>query len=757
MNTTQRLIRTAATLCLACALALPSASLAATWSTDKRAAGTYDWNDTANWKNGTLPTSATDALLNGTSASDRIAGNQTITGDGMAKTLDLHNNEITRSRTFTGDITASNLMLRVGTMNVEGTLNLTGSGQSYSIVGAAFTSSEFPNGILDIKSGGTVRADGVHALCVGRRADSGNTTAGGRIILRDGGTLVLNPSGATAGYAGILLGRSTDNGTQTAVYPASYVQEGGHATVGRFIAGFERGAYGAMSIQGGVLDLPYISTSTRFRVGHGGYGIFEQFGGDVFVNTNSNPSAITAPYRYDTTRNYGFEVGAGRSAANGLNGAYFYAQGGSFTVKGDFNVQGAGFNLTGVNPAHATIAGSAVVTGRTVRVGANTGDGKASLNLVGGGTLVTEALNSIPNRPGLSEINANGGKIHFTSSSVQEQGNFIDAVNIYEGGLEIQCDSGVWLGNAGTNVLLRTPGGYGVAISSVSTVGASPCPPWITVSGGSGSNAVAVALVDYTRNNSGDTVASGLMTNAVVVCPGEGFAAGDAVTASVYRPWGATQTSTDRVTLSLVENRPGALVKTGAATLNLFAQPEFAGTYEVRRGWMIQTTTAGVAAPNVAAVVVGGDNANFQCGSGNATAVEANWDPINPAATLTLGTDYGPGTLVLPRSSPTEAKPFRQTFASLAVNGTGNAITHNNNNGSTNGAVVAFGTISCAESSQLTIPDSKTGVVKVYCTGMPAGTALKNIVFAGDSAHTAMVGDDGQLVPMPLAFVMVVR
>ena len=40
---------------------------------------------------------------------------------------------------------------------------------------------------------------------------------------------------------------------------------------------------------------------------------------------------------------------------------------------------------------------------------------------------------------------------------------------------------------------------------------------------------------------------------------------------------------------------------------------------------------------------------------------------------------------------------------------------------------------------------------------MPAGTALKNIVFDGDSVHTAMVGDDGQLVPMPLAFVMVVR
>lgn len=37
-------------------------------------------------------------------------------------------------------------------------------------------------------------ANGVHGICVGRRGSTDNTDAVGRVILREGGKLVLNPS-----------------------------------------------------------------------------------------------------------------------------------------------------------------------------------------------------------------------------------------------------------------------------------------------------------------------------------------------------------------------------------------------------------------------------------------------------------------------------------------------------------------------------------------------------------------------------------
>lgn len=733
---------------------IASSASAATWK--KSDPGTYDWADTANWTDGTPPTATADALLN--VEAYRPTGNQTIAGDGVARQLDLHNRNFNTSRTFTGNIAASNLYLRVGTMNVEGCLSLVGTDGTCSIVGATLNDNQSPSGVLDIKSGGVLRADGVHALCVGRRADGGDTKAGGRVILRDGGTLILNPSSSTGGWGGILLGRSQD-GDNAAIYPASYIQEGGSAMIGRFIAGFEKGAYGVMSVHGGVIDLPYISNDTRFRIGHGGYGIFEQFGGDIYVSTNISASSYSisgdSPYR---PRNYDFDVGSGRSANNGLKGAYFYARGGSFSTRAAFNIQGGSFNLTGVNPSHATIADEAVVTARIVRVGANTGDGKASLNIIGGGTLATAALNSVAGREGRSEVNANGGRIVFTPDAIQEQGLFLDAINIYEGGLEIRNDrtDRIFIGNAGTNVLLRTPGGCGVAIGSVADIGFCSCPPWIEISGGSGSNALAIALASHDQ----DSGASGTMTNAVLACQGEGYVAGDVVTATVYRPWGtssATRTYTDKVTLSLVENKPGALVKTGAYPVYLYAQPEFAGSYEVRQGWLVQSSSAGVASPNVRAVVVGGSSdAMFQAGSGSAAAVEANWNPINPAATLTLGALHGPGRLTIPEGA--DGKPFEQTFSSLSVSGTGNAIGIANGGASnTAGFKLTFGTIVCNSGSMLTIPNPKANPkYKVYCTGMPVGTRFKNIKLAGTD-YSAMIGDDGQLVKATLGMTLIFR
>jgi hypothetical protein len=349
-------------------------------------------------------------------------------------------------------------------------------------------------------------------------------------------------------------------------------------------------------------------------------------------------------------------------------------------------------------------------------------------------------------------VNADGGRICFEGTALQQQFLFIDAVNIYEGGLEIEVarNGGVYIGNAGTNVVLRTPTGYGVDISGITEINSSLTPPWIEISGGSGSNATAVAFVDYDTD---------VMTNAAMVCRGEGYAAGDTPVATVIRPYG-TKTFTDRIALSVSENRPGKLIKTGGYNLSIFAQPEFAGTYEVRQGYMIQSTAAGVASPKVAAVIVGGtDNATFQAGSGNATAVEANWNPVNPSATLTLGTTYGPGCLRVPAAASGQTKPFEQAFASLSVSGVGNEIGFADGNGRSGGAKVVFGTIACAEESELTIPHwDSTFKVYVDTTQTPVGRRFKNIKFDGARPEVfAEVAEDGQLVKAKTGLVLILR
>jgi hypothetical protein len=706
---------------------------AATWI--KTEAGTYDWNAPDNWLDGILPSATTDADLGSFSSGYRPTGNQTIAGNGSARTLDLNNKERTTVRTFTGDITASNLFVRIGKMCVDGTVELTGTDGTYSIIGGAGSVEANPGGVLDIRCGGVVRANGVHALCLGRRAQTDNTDTTGRVIVRDGGRLILNPSGSTGNLSGLMLGRL--DGARSGIYSASYVQEGGEAIVGRIITGYENNTFASMAILGGSLDMPFISYDTRFRIGHKGYSTFQLFGGDVYAITNMTHDMETVANRY-AIRNFTFEIGRGCSIENGLKGACFYGCGGTFTTKTDFSISGQGGEDDGdCAPAHATIDGSLSVAAHSMRIGANGSNVRASLNL-NGGQLKTDFVFANPGRKGRSEINANGGKVVFDDSALRNQFLFLDAINIYEGGLEIQVDrsGGVMIGNEGTNVFLRTPGGYGVDIAGITQVGSNLTPPWVEISGGSGSNATAVSFVDY---------GTAMMTNAVVVCRGEGYLPGETPVATIYRPYGTT-TLTDRIALSVSENRPGSFIKRGDYSLTLFAQPEFAGTYEVRQGGMIQSTAAGVASPKVRAVVVGGiDNATFQSASGNATATEANWNAINPAATLTLGTSYGPGKLAIPYGA--DGKPFEQTFASLSVSGTGNAIEKANGQPvNTAGVKLTFGTISCAEGSQLTIPNPKTDpTFKVYVTGMPTGTRFKNIVLAGTD-KSVMIADDGQLV-----------
>ncbi len=746
---------------MAACVFFPLVASGAVWI--KAETGTYSLTDPDNWNNGTLPTSTTTANIGYYTSALKTGfvepyGYQILTGDIEVKDLDVITaNPVTDStvRTFTGNITAKRCVIRTGTNEISGTLTLTATSypvegpssnyETYSIVGTSAQNGTTLSGVLDIISGGALLATNYHAFYVPRYPGSGGNSraASGRIRLRDGGRLML-ASNRTDANSGLLLGVTTTNGSSTAAWlVSSYVQDGGFAKIGRSVVGGEPCASSTMTICGGVLDLKYVSGNSQILVGQKGYGSFQQLGGEVYVHTNH----VLVTLRY--TQPYAFTVGYGLAASEGLSNACFYACGGMFVNGNAFIIQGPATNMTGVMAASATIDGTAVVTSKTVRVGANTGDGQAVLNL-NGGFLSTAYLRGYDGggRLGASEINANGGTVSFPADgiTIEDQFLYIDRINIYSGGLTVDCGRNINFGTASIPATLRTPSGLGLVALSRSALKGCIYTPQVMISGGSGSNATAVALVDYNRN---------VMTGIVVTCCGEGYKAGDELTVGITRASASSASSiiVDGTTKTFAANASGALVKTGTGTLSLYAQPEFEGTYEVREGTMIQTT-ATTGSEKVSAIVIGGENAVFQCGSANSTATVARSNPVNTNATLTLGTANGPGKLSIPAAANGQSAAFEQTFASLTVSGKGNTIEMASGNAAANGAKVTFGDISCPDGAEVTIPHWKSSF-KVYVTGRPARTVFKNVLFAGADLHAA-VGPDGQLIPAP-GFTLTIR
>lgn len=703
------------------------------------AAGTYSWGEPANW-DGVCPTTNDTAAFGGTS----LSGDQTVEmPDGsVAGCLDVNNgrNNNLHVRTFTGSLTTCSNVFRTGTTILNGRIDVTGSDQTYTRIG---TSSDFGlMAILDVAEGGIFSATNTHAVVLGYNNNGSGTKAAGRLILREGGELYLG-AGGNVSMNGLMLGRG-NGASGPAVRHSSYFQEGGYARIARFICGFEKNGHTGMTIAGGVLELPH-STETRFRVGHLGYGIFQQLGGEIYVNTNKTVTGIS-----ESTPSESFEVGGAATSAAGRLPSSVYLCGGSFTCGDVFVIQGqanAGSEAASP-PADLTVDGDADVTIPSIRMGVNRSSGAAVVNLNGGRLSTRYIKRASDGHLGPREVNGNGGTLCLANPDNPNTEHtyhfrYIDRVLLYPGGLTMQTDMSTKLGLEDEIRPLRTAKGYGVE-SVTLTTGLDNCyePPLVTISGGSGSNATAIALIDY-RNNR--------LTNVVVTCRGEGYAADDILTVSLLKDSDTPTAVTATVTLT--PNTPGTLVKTGVNRLVLYDQPDFDGIYECRQGQLLQTTAGEYGSSNVAAIVVGGTNAVFQCGSGNATAVEAKWNPVNTNATLTLGTEHGPGQLTLPCGR--DGKAFEQTFRSLTVNGTGNDIGIVADSATSAGVKLTLGTVTCAPGAQVTIPrwNSK---MKVYVTGRPVGTWLRGVVFTGTDRF-AMVGPDGQLIPATLGTILSIR
>ena len=423
------------------------------------AVGTYQWNDSANWTGAVLPTATDEAKFPNNIATE---GNQTInmpagTVAGYLNVANEASDKLGRTRTFTGLITTVSNDFRTGKTILKGRIDVTGSNQGYTRVG---TSQDYSMiGILEIADGGVFCATNNYAICVGRHNNGSGNIAAGRLSVRSGGQLFLG-GGGDVSMSGLMLGRangSVPQGSDFAVRRSSYFQEGGYALIRRFIAGFEKNAHVGMTIAGGVLELPW-SNNTRYRIGHLGYGIFQQLGGEIYVNTN-----ITVVSERYMARGDAFEIGGQNTRGAGRMPSSAYLCGGTFLCADAIAIQGGGLNGTiSTNAAprvDLTIDGDADVTARTVRVGANPGAGAAVLNLNGGrlSTLYVrrdsraEANYGNEERPGANEVNGNGGTLHIyhptnPQADFDYQFSGVDRILLYSKGLTVQSDVSTRIG-----------------------------------------------------------------------------------------------------------------------------------------------------------------------------------------------------------------------------------------------------------------------------------------------------------------------
>jgi autotransporter-associated beta strand protein len=615
-----------------------------------QAAGDGDWSDPANWVGGTLPGASDTAVFN-----NALSADATVNMDGGAPLIGkirVDNPDNAHTRVFAGtQAVLSNEF-------VKGRAELRGMWSSNQKAITSVGQLAGQTAWLTLSGDAAFVATNQHALYIGNV-----NNARGRVMVKDNARLSLSTADTDNGLS---IGRSTGS-------VGSFLQEGGVVeAVGRFMPGYN--GYGAYEMLGGRLVLPYGAGNTRYRlaVQANSTGLFYQRGGELTAAANGKNG------------DFFFEIGSGNNNAAGI----YYADGGVARVGIEIRLMASTGNVNSPSYNELSISGAGVVeTPERVYLRSNnlTYGGDSMLNLNRGGLLKTFnlLLGMPPSGSGASFLNFDGGTLELTNTN--ELSTFLSTVTnirLYEGGMNLRL-SGTGVRATG---VLRGPGGWGVASVTVTGGGSGYlAPPRVTVTGGSGSNAAAVAFIDHV---------TGAVTGAVVTCRGEGYGESDTLALTISGGGGSGATAT----AVLTENRTGPLVKSGPSRLRVDDQPEFDGEYVVREGVFMQSANgASVGSPNVSAVRVSGDGAVLQVGnSGTGLAgitnnVPSLWNLINPSVSLYLGGDFGGGEFILPCGA--EDTVFRQAFNSLEL-GIGHSRLNTASQNATNGAAMIFGSVS---------------------------------------------------------------
>lgn len=450
-----------------------------------------------------------------------------------------------------------------------------------------------------------------------------------RTTATESGTLVVEPGGLVALTNGVLrIGNASGSNRDCG---AVWVDGGRLELRGTSSAYVGSGAGGYLRVDAGELRLGNNNSFVGSAIGH--YAQMHVSGGSVVRDGSNNV----------------FQVGAPSTA--GVVYADLYVDGGTLSLMNMplfIGVFADGSSASAGGIASVTIDKGARASFQNVAVGYRNSPGATSvLNLRNGGTL---GFNELQKKTGGQSrwFNFDGGVLENEIQNTWNAGT-AETVIYPGGGTLLHEQQGLIVEES-----FRSAKGYGVASVTLTNPGANYIvPPRVVISGGSGSNATAVAILNRDRT----------LARIEVTCRGEGYKADDALTVSFTTQNGMG--SGAAATVTLAENTLPTFTNKSLYTLTTHQRAinRFDGILSLDSGYWNLYNSATL--PNLHALRIGG-------GLFTDRELDGVTNTVNPAAELVFA-NGNPTVNVSPRRDPTyrifAAKSAgvtnRQEFATL--------------------------------------------------------------------------------------------
>jgi autotransporter-associated beta strand protein len=529
-----------------------------------------------------------------------IAGAGSIVGVGDIIKTNTGTLTLLTSNTFTGGLAINqgtvivtndfSLGTNVGTVTLNGgALQVNGNTTNNSRVFSVPATSTI--GVLTnvvARFGGTVSGfGGLTKIDNGTLTLAGNNTATGPLTVSQG---TLSSLGTESLPAVVTVGNTASVNATLSVGGGTFnaLNNGGQFTSG-LLVGSVAGAEGDVRLTSGTLT---VYQQFGLGGGVGAYAGFNMSGGTllggsyIVVGFNNDTAVFTQTSGSTTVQTNLMTIAAGGTNAIGV--ANF--SGGTYVANDatNGNAGGRGGIFVGENGnGTLNVSGSASVTalGETNLTLGRTGAGSSGTVNLDGGTITTVR---VLKGAGAGTFNFNGGTLKAGAATPV----FVSGLNnafVYNGGAVID-DSGFAVT---VPQPLLAPNGFGVNTIPVTAGGSGYIDtPIVTITGGSGSNAMATA-----------TVASGQVTTVTVTCPGSGYQPTDSLSVS-FSGGGANVGVPTIGTITFAANGSGGLTKKGAGTLALSGANTFTGPVTNTAGTLTLNTGSTYSALSVNAGTV---------------------------------------------------------------------------------------------------------------------------------------------------------
>lgn len=651
------------------------------------AGGSYEWQNAANWSGGILPGAGDQAQMRTVGQT----GDQTIH---VANPVSLFSffpgasDGSLFSQTFTGAALSPSSSFRVmgGHAIIENTVSLNGGTHSLGLVKA---------GTLTLRDAGLLYSTNCAALNVGHRNTATTYFGGaGALFVENGGTVRMR--GTTNSWTGGIFVGVNEN-TVDAGNPGKVWQSGGLVDLESLWIVGDR-ADGYYRLDGGTVRLPAVYADGH-RVGNNKA---------TYSQLHVSGGLLDLPYKFAVSGN----LSLGFGSVAGTQPAYsdFYLSGGAVSAPDRAIVLANWTTLVSGTVAHQatmTVDGTALVTGRNIGLGNSLSPAvRASLNLNGGLLSLNYYLSRFGGAGNQAFLNFNGGTLQWRSwgYSFSPIANFSNITVFSKGGT---------LDTTGVTIMTDTPfrtaKGFGVGGVTLSNPGSGyGAAPRVALTGGSGSNATAVAVMTKT----------GTVERVVVTCAGEGYAETDVLTVAFIVPaTGVGYGGGAAASVVMAENTPGTFTKVGGGTWQVMQPNTFEGTVNLSAGYLNLTDAGGF--PDVSTFTLAGGIFQSFAGQDNR---------VNPSATLELAGASAPvyrsqtpaaGSTSTQQFARLSAKPGVATFDAAAGDGT---------------AEILFGTYDRQGSAVLYTPESANKIWlddAVLSDGSPISPSTVSPVVAG--------------------------